>query len=259
MTVPPYFTTAALTELKGIRHGFFTRIGGVSSGCFASLNCGYGTGDHPDNVAENRRHAMSQLGLTHDQLVTVHQIHSAKVVSIEKPLVNAQRPQADGLVTNQLGIALGIVTADCAPLLFVDHQSRIIGAAHVGWRGLLAGVIESTIHQMIMLHAQYDRIKAVRGPCITQSSYEVGPEFAALFLDQDRSYADFFVDSERPGHFMFDLPGAIARKITKAGLSLWQHHHDTFTESDSFFSARRAQVQNQRQYGCCLSTIAMLS
>ena len=161
------------------------------------------------------------------------------------------------MVTNQPGIALGIVTADCAPILFVDPQSRIIGAAHAGWRGLLAGVIEETIHQMITLSAKHDRIIAVRGPCIAQSSYEVGPEFAKLFLDHDRSYCDFFVHSERPGHFMFDLSGVIARKIMKAGLLLWQHHHDTFTESESFFSARRARVHNQNQYGCCLSTIVM--
>src|SRR5229473_6928106 len=200
-------TLSALDGHPGIRHAFFTRQGGVSRGLFASLNCGFGSHDDPASVEENRAIAATQLALTAERLVTCHQVHGTATVTVERPWRRAANPRADGMVTAVPGIALGILAADCAPVLFADPSAGIIGAAHGGWRGALAGVMEATVATMVRLGAQPRRIRAGIGPCIAQPSYEVGPEFAAAFAAADPASDRFFAPASRPGHHLFDLPG----------------------------------------------------
>src|SRR5262249_6097173 len=170
-----------LEDATGIRHGFFTRQGGVSRGLYASLNCGLGSGDDPEAVRENRHRAIARLGLENATLVTLYQIHSPTVVEVTEPWSPGQAPKADGAVTRQAGLALGVLTADCAPVLLADPKARVAGAAHAGWRGAVDGVIEATVAAMVRLGADPSRIRAAVGPCIAQASYEVGPEFHARF------------------------------------------------------------------------------
>src|SRR5690625_585556 len=181
------------TALGEIRHGFFTREGGVSTGIYASLNGGPGSRDDPEAIAENRRRIARHLGA--GALVSLHQIHSDRVVTVREPW-EAERPQADAMVTDRPGIALGILTADCAPVLFVDKEARIIGAAHSGWKGAFGGVLEATVEAMLALGASRDRITAVIGPAISQRAYEVGPEFVERFLDEGRGNGRFFAGGE---------------------------------------------------------------
>src|SRR5215469_9642715 len=178
-------TLACLDHGAGVRHGFFTRRGGVSGGLYESLNCGFGSGDEPDSVARNRAAAMALLDVPADRLVTLRQIHSAEVVTVESPWLRDAAPRADAMVTRSAGIALGILTADCAPVLFYDPVAKIIGAAHGGWRGALGGIVEATIEQMEALGAERLRICAGIGPCIAQASYEVGPEFPQQFISAE--------------------------------------------------------------------------
>src|SRR5271165_3892606 len=190
-----------------IRHSFFTRRGGVSEGVFGSLNCGFGSGDAPEAVARNRAIAMEWLGLTADRLVTCRQIHSATVVTVERAWCREAAPAADGLVTRVPGIALGVLAADCAPILLHDPIAGVIGAAHGGWRGVLGGVAEATIAKMETLGAERGHIRAGIGPCIAQRSYEVGPEFPLPFVAEDPENTCFFVPVRRAGHSLFDLGG----------------------------------------------------
>src|SRR5437660_2049565 len=189
----------------GIRHAFFTRQGGVSDGIYAALNCGFGSRDDPEKVAENRSIAAARLGLVSSCLVSCHQVHGATAVTVEEPWRREQNPRADGMVTAVPGIALGVLAADCAPVLFGDPVARVIGAAHGGWRGALAGVMEATVAAMARLGARPERIRAGIGPCIAQPSYEVGPEFAATFAAADPGSGGFFEPAPRKGHFRFDL------------------------------------------------------
>jgi len=247
-----------LNELPGIRHGFFGRQGGVSEGLYASLNCGLGSGDQPARVAENRARALRRLDLSSDSLVTVYQVHSPDVVVVERPWPRDESPRADAMVTRAPGLALGVLTADCAPVLLADAKARVIGVAHAGWRGAVAGVIEAVIATMTKMGAQPERIVAGVGPTIGQRSYEVGPEFAAPFLEQSERNADLFCPARRPGHAMFDLKGYVARRLVTAGLRRVQVLPcDTCAEADRFFSYRRARQLGQSDYGRNLSAIVL--
>jgi len=241
-----------------IRHAFFTREGGVSAGIFASLNCGFGSRDDPAHVRENRRRAMAALGLGAERLATVFQIHSAAVATVDRVWPLDERPRADALVTRHPGIALGILTADCAPVLFADAAAGVIGAAHAGWRGALSGVLEATVAAMTALGAEPHRIAAGIGPAIQQASYEVGPEFPAPFLAEDRANAAFFRAAPRAGHFHFDLTGYAARKLERLGLSrIERAPGDTAADAQRFFSYRRSCLRQEPDYGRELSTIAL--
>lgn len=253
-------TLGALNELSGIRHGFFTRQGGVSTGVYASLNCGFGSGDDPARVAENRRLCAARLDAAADRLVTAYQVHSARAIAVKTPWRPKDAPEADGMATAERGLTLGVLTADCAPILFADHKAPVVAVAHAGWRGALSGVIEATVKEMIALGAKATRIVAAIGPCIAQRSYEVGPEFPAPFLEHDKSNADFFAPSlSRPGHFLFDLTGYVARRVGVAGVPLIQRcPNDTLAEEERFFSYRRATLRGETDYGRCLSAILIV-
>ncbi len=249
-------TLDALNDLDGVRHGFLTRAGGVSEGAFASLNCGYGSGDDKARVAENRRRALARAELTGAKLLTLYQIHSPDVTTVDEPW-EGSGPRRDAMVARRPGLALGILTADCAPVLFAE-PSGVIGAAHAGWRGVLAGVLEATVAAMTRLGAQPGRIAAVIGPCIQQPSYEVGPEFPAPFLAQDAANERFFEPAPRAGHFLFDLPGLAAARLAAQGLAAIEvSPADTCAEAARFFSYRRAALGGEPHYGRLLSLIAL--
>src|SRR5579862_3299158 len=243
-------TLSVLDGDPAIRHAFFTRQGGVSGGIYGSLNCGFGSRDDPDHVARNRAIAAAQLGVGAERLVSCHQVHGTDAVTVTQPWLHADNPRADGMVTAVPGIALGILAADCAPVLFADPVARVIGAAHGGWRGALAGIMEKTVEAMAELGARPDHIRAAIGPCIAQQSYEVGPEFAAAFAEADRDSLGFFETAARPGHFQFDLPGYIALRLGRLGLNAveWTRH-DTVAEDTLFFSYRRACRHGETDYG----------
>jgi YfiH family protein len=250
----------ALAELAGggVRHAFFTRRGGVSEGHFSSLNCGFGSGDRGESVARNRAIAAERLGVAGDRLVTCYQVHSAEAIVVERPWRPAEAPRADGLVTRQPGIALGVLAADCAPVLFADPDAGVIGAAHAGWRGARAGILEATIARMQELGAERGHIRAAIGPCIGRRSYEVGAEFVEAFLEADAANRDFFASAQRPGHAMFDLEAYIARRLARSGVvAIGRAGRDTVAEEDSFFSYRRAFLRGEPFYGRGLSAIAL--
>lgn len=247
-----------LDNAAGIRHAFFTRRGGVSGGLFESLNCGFGSGDGADNVIRNRAIAMEQLGVEADRLLTCYQIHGTSVVTVEKAWSRETAPQADGMVTRVPGIALGILTADCAPILFHDPVARAIGAAHGGWRGALAGIVEATVERMEAIGAERTRICVAIGPCIAATSYEVGPEFRLRFVASDSAAALYFSPAPRTGHFMFDLAGYLEHRFARAGIAAVQRaSHDTVVEEETFFSYRRACLRAEVHYGRGLSAIVL--
>ncbi|SBW03811.1 conserved hypothetical protein [uncultured Alphaproteobacteria bacterium] len=251
-------TVSALNDVARVRHAFFTRNGGVSTGLYASLNCGYGSGDAPENVTRNRALAMETMEQPASALVTVSQQHTAEVVTVRTAWEPAAGPVADAMVTDVPGIALGILTADCVPVLFADAEKPIIGAAHAGWKGALGGVLEATVRAMIALGAEPARITAAVGPSISQRSYEVGPEFPRPFADEDAENEQFFAPSRRDGHFMFDLPAYVARKLARQGITeVIRTPCDTCRESDRFFSYRRAVQSGEPDYGRCLSAIVL--
>jgi YfiH family protein len=256
-------TLDALADCSGaggrIRHAFFTRRGGVSGGLFASLNCGFGSRDAPGNVERNRAIASAQVGIAPERLVSCHQIHGTTAITVNEPWRREENPRADGMVTAVPGIALGVLAADCAPVLFADPDARVIGAAHGGWRGALAGVVEATVAAMSALGARPDRIRAGIGPCIAQASYEVGSDFRDAFSTADRDNSRFFRPALRPGHFLFDLPGYIAQRLSRLGLAaVARAAHDTAAEEDLFFSYRRACLRGEADYGRGLAAIALV-
>jgi hypothetical protein len=242
--------------LAGVRHGFFTRKGGVSQGLFASRNCGFGSGDDAASVAENRNRAMARLGA--DTLVTAYQCHSARCVTVTEPWAPGDAPQADAMVSNRFGIALGVLTADCAPVLFADRSARVIGAAHAGWRGALDGVTDAAFAGMAALGATAAETVAVVGPCIAQASYEVGPEFQQRFVAADGANAGYFVLSARDDHYMFDLPGYVAMRLGALGLaSVEVLALDTCADEALFFSYRRTCHAGEVDYGRLISLVAL--
>ena len=242
----------------GLEAAFFTREGGVSEGLYAALNCGYGSGDDPEAVRENRRRAMDRLALKPGGLVTLYQVHSPTVVTVEKPWRQGEQPKADGAVTKRRGLALGILTADCAPVLFADPEAGVIGAAHAGWRGAFTGVLEETVATMSRLGAEPSRIRAAIGPCIAQSSYEVGPEFHARFVEGDPATAGFFRPSARAGHHLFDLAGYVRSRLDGLALaSIEEAGVDTAADATRWFSYRRATLAGEKVYGRLLSIVAL--
>jgi hypothetical protein len=259
---PSTITLGVLAEAPGgdhgIRHAFFTRQGGVSEGLYSAFNCGFGSHDDPERVSENRAIAARRLGLGSDRLVSCHQVHGTTAITVETPWKRAANPRADGMVTAVPGIALGVLAADCAPVLFADPTARVIGAAHGGWRGALAGVMEATVAAMVRLGARPERIRAGIGPCIAQPSYEVGSDFRAAFAAADPASGRFFVPAARPTHFRFDLPGYIAGRLARLGLAAVElAPHDTVADEALFFSYRRACLRGEPDYGRGLAAIAL--
>jgi YfiH family protein len=248
----------SLAGLDGIHHRFFTRRGGVSGGLYSSLNCGYGSGDSPDNVRENRRRAAQAFGRAEPELLTLHQIHSIDVLTVGAARwTSPGAPRADALVTDRPAVVLGVMAADCAPVLLADRAAGVIGAAHAGWKGALGGVVEATVAAMEKLGARRENVRAAVGPCIGRESYEVGPEFPARFLAQDEGNAAFFRAAPLAGHFLFDLAGYLVHRIARAGVSAEATGHDTLAATDDFFSYRRNTLQGAQDYGRGLSAIAL--
>jgi polyphenol oxidase len=251
-------TLDALDANGAVRHAFFTRRGGVSHGLFSSLNCGFGSGDLAENVVRNRAIALNQLDLTADRLVTCRQIHSAAVVIVEHPWRRENAALADGMVCAVPGVALGILAADCAPVLLHDPVARVIGAAHAGWRGALSGIVEATVGQMAALGAEPRHIRSGIGPCIGPASYEVGPEFPQPVVAEDPDARAYFTAARRAGHFMFDLAGYVEHRLGRAGVRLVQCAvHDTVADRERFFSYRRARLRGETTYGRGLSVIVL--
>jgi len=251
-------TSASLAALPGVRHGFFTREGGVSAGPYASLNCGLGSGDDLDRVAENRTRALARLGLPGDRLATAYQVHSNRAALAEAPWPVSKRPRVDALVTRTAGLALGVLTADCAPVLLADRDAGVVAATHAGWRGAHDGVLEATLAAMQRLGARAAATLAAVGPAIEQPSYEVGPEFPAPFLDQDPANDDFFEAAPRAGHFLFDLKGYVVRRLVRAGVGQVDSlAADTCADDARFFSYRRACLNGEQAYGRLLSAISL--
>jgi len=244
-------------EAAGIRHGFFTRNGGVSQGIYGSLNVGFGSTDERESVTENRRRVAIAMGVAPDALVTVFQVHSPDVVRVTAPFAHESRPRADAMVTDRPGLALGVQTADCGPVLFADPQARVIGAAHAGWKGALSGILENTVAAMEELGAQRANILAALGPAIGRDSYEVGSEFVERFKAADAANARFFRPSGRDGHALFDLCGYILVRLAAAGVTADHVARCTYAEEDAFYSYRRATHRGEADYGRQISAIVL--
>lgn len=242
-------------SLSPLRHGFFTRRGGASSGVFAGLNCGTGSSDQADVVAINRARVADAIGVAPDSLVAVHQVHSPDVVEVSAPLT--ERPRADAMVTATPGIALSVLTADCQPVLFADTGAGVIGAAHAGWRGALDGVLEATLDAMEALGAQRRDTRAVIGPSISQRAYEVGPEFMDEFMADNPENARFFANGNGD-RLQFDLQGFGLHRLRRAGIGQaeWTRHC-TYSDQDRFYSYRRSVHSKDADYGRLISVIRL--
>ncbi|MEP5728312.1 MAG: peptidoglycan editing factor PgeF [Sulfitobacter sp.] len=242
-------------SLARLRHGFFTRHGGASSGVYAGLNCGFGSTDQSEVVRINRARVADAMGVPDSALVGVRQVHSTDVVTVRKP--TSDRPKADALVTSTAGIALSVLTADCQPVLFADPIAGVIGAAHAGWRGALDGVLEATVESMEALGAAREQITAVIGPCISQQAYEVGPEFFEEFVAADPTFDRFFA-AGKADRMLFDLPGFGLSRLRNAGVGQaeWTRHC-TYNDADRFYSYRRATHAKEADYGRLISAITL--
>ncbi len=242
--------SATLAELPGIRHAFFTRVGGVSRDIYASLNGGLGSGDAAAKVAENRARMAAALGVAPTHLLTAHQVHSPDAVIVTRPWSIAERPRVDAIVTATPGLAVGASTADCGPILMADARARVVGATHAGWKGALTGVIEATIAAMETLGATRERIVAAMGPMIRQPSYEVGFEFVDRFTAEREDNAGFFRPSAREGHAMFDLAGYIRARLDRAGIARIDDIGEcTYADEARFYSYRRSVHRAEPDYG----------
>lgn len=241
--------------LSPIQHGFFTRKGGASSGVFAGLNCGQGSSDQSEIVSINRARVADAMRVAPNHLVSVHQVHSADVRSVDAPL--ADKPRADAIVTATPGLVLTVLTADCQPVLFADAKAGVIGAAHAGWRGALDGVLESTLDAMEALGARRANISAVIGPSISQAAYEVGPEFIEQFSDEDPGNYRFFINGEGD-RYLFDLPGFGLHRLREAGVGAaeWTRHC-TYGDAARFYSYRRATHAGEADYGRLIAAIRL--
>ena len=241
--------------LSPLRHGFFTRNGGASSGIFASLNCGHGSSDQREMVLINRARVAKAIDIDPDNLANVHQVHSDKVVTVETPFETP--PEADALVTATPNLGLSILTADCQPVLFADPEARVIGAAHAGWKGALGGILEATLDAMEALGANRANTTAVIGPSISQRAYEVGPEFLDTFEAEDSAALRFFA-SGQDDRYQFDLIGFGLDRLRKAGVAHaeWTGHC-TYSDPDRFFSYRRSVHQKEADYGRLISAICL--
>lgn len=249
--------TSPLLSKAGLRHAFFTRAGGVSSGLYASLNVGSGSADAPEDVRENRRRAAAHFGLSAEALNTCHQVHSARAEIATRPW-GPDRPEADGVVTATPGLICGALAADCAPILLADPEAGVVAAAHAGWKGALTGVVEDTVAKMVSLGARRDRLLAGVGPCIGQASYEVGLEFLERFIAADSASMAFFSPGAASDKRQFDLPAFVLARLAAAGVehAEWVGR-DTCAESEHFFSNRRAFQHGEADYGRLLSAIVL--
>lgn len=257
MALKPY--TASNLKGGAVRHGFFTRKGGVSKGIYESLNCGPGSQDNPAAVAENRRRVARHLAPKGAPLNTLYQVHSADVIEVGGPWKAVTSPKADAMVTLERGLLLGVLAADCAPVLLADGEAGIVAAVHAGWRGAFAGVIEATVRKMTGLGANLQNIRAAIGPCIAQASYEVGQEFHAGFVSKDRANERFFKPGEK-GRFRFDLAGFVSARLEGCGIrNLEAITADTYSNEKEFFSFRRASHRGEEDYGRQISAIMLAS
>ncbi len=260
MFMPAAKGSELLSEIPNITHGFFSRLGGVSEGIYASLNCGFGSDDSTEHVIENRARVAAELGVTPQSLLTVYQIHSPNVVTVTSPWNRDDAPEADAMVTNTPGIALGILAADCGPVLFADAEAGVIGASHAGWKGAFGGVLGHTLDEMERLGAKRNRISAAIGPCISQQNYEVGPEFKERFIEQDPLWRRFFVESpmsESSDRSYFDLPGFIAARLADSGVEQVERLNVCTYADETFFSYRRTTHRGEADYGRNISAIAL--
>jgi len=249
---------ATTLDLDGIRHGFFTRDGGVSGGLYTSLNGGVGSNDDAGHVAENRARMARALGVAPERFLTCYQIHSPQVVVVETPWTAETRPRADAIVTRMRDLAIGVSTADCGPVLLADPKARVIGAAHAGWRGALTGVVEAAIGAMEQLGARRGEIRAVLGPMIRQQNYEVGTDLIARFGAEDPASNRFFAPALRDGHALFDLAGYIGSRLGRAGIrSVEDLGHCTYADPAQFFSFRRTTHRGEADYGRHVNAIAL--
>jgi YfiH family protein len=248
----------SLAALPGVRHAFFTREGGVSEGVFDSLSMGLRSGDEPGRVAENRRRATERLGFEPTALVTLRQVHGADCLPVTGAWSGAEPPEADALATDRPGLLLGVLTADCVPVLFADPVAGVIGAAHAGWKGALAGVVERTLACMGQLGAEVERCVTVIGPAIAQASYEVGPELEERFTTADPAFAEYFAPVPGSDRRLFDLKGLVALRLRRAGVcTVSVLAHDTYGEEGRFFSFRRATKRQESCFGVQLSAIGL--
>ncbi len=245
--------------LPGLRHGFFTRDGGVSAGVYASLNGGVGSQDAAANVAENRARMAAALGVAPDHFLTAYQIHSPNVVVADTPWTPDARPRADGIVTRTPRLAIGVSSADCGPVLMADAQARVVGAAHAGWRGALAGIVEATVAAMERLGAERQRIVAALGPMIRQRNYEVGADLMTRFRTEDPGNDRFFTPAPREGHALFDLAGYIGTRLERAGVGQIEDLGlCTYADAARFFSFRRTTHRAEPDYGRHINAIALV-
>mgnify|MGYP002527101749 CR=1 FL=1 len=248
----------AMDAAPGVRHGFFTRQGGVSQGIYDSLNGGYGSSDDDLAVTENRCRAVELLGLGDAPLCTVYQCHGVDCITVTAPWSRQGSPKADAMVTDLRGIVLGVLTADCVPVFFADPEASVIGVAHAGWKGALGGVVEAVVNAMTRLGATPGNIVAAIGPCIGQKSYEVGAEFRAEFCAADRANEAYFMPASRAGYHMFDIAGYVAGHLERLGLGTVETlAFDTYADEERFFSYRRACHNSESDYGRLLSLVAL--
>jgi polyphenol oxidase len=255
MTTP--ILAATLSSLPGIRHGFFTRAGGVSTGLYAGLNCGLGSKDDRSAVIENRSRVAHALGTTVDQLLTCYQIHSATAVIATEPWTQDTMPKADAIVTARRGLAIGALAADCCPILFADPDAKVVAAAHAGWKGAVGGVIENAIVTMETLGAKRSRIQAAYGPCISLKAYEVGPEFEVAVLAVDPAAGRFFAKPTPDIRAHFDLPGYVGSRLAKSGVCVESASTCTYEDDSKFFSYRRTTHRKEADYGRQISAIVV--
>lgn len=257
-----YFTIDDFLPEDGpIFHGFFGRQGGVSDGLYESLNCGAGSNDAADKVSRNRALVAEQAGCAPEHLLSLYQVHSDRCIVVRSPDDVQPKPEADALVTDVPGLALGVLTADCGPVLFYGEKeggASVVGAAHAGWGGALGGVLESTVNQMLELGAEQASLRAAIGPCISKASYEVSEDFALPFLKEDDENERFFMAGQKEGHLMFDLSGYCALKLAKLGLKhVFIKDMDTYSNEDQFFSYRRTTHRKEEDYGRQVSVISI--
>lgn len=246
-----------LSAIAGVSHSFFTRPGGVSEGVYAGLNAGLGSDDVRANVVENRRRMALELGVTTDMLASPYQVHSPDVIVTDNAWNGDDRPRADGVVTTNPGLAIGIVTADCGPVLFADGDAGVIGACHAGWKGALGGVLENTIDAMCANGATREKITAILGPTISQKSYQVGPGFPDAFLELSTENARYFGPSDKDDHHQFNLEQYIVDRLAAAGVQSGSVQRCTYQEEDNFFSYRRTTHRGEADYGRQLSAIVL--
>ncbi len=238
-------------------HGFFTREHGISTGIYAGLNCGTSSSDDTELVSTNRARVAEATGLPTNALLSLHQVHSAEVITVTEPYWSGERPNADAMVTKTKGIGLGILTADCAPVLFSDPVAKVVGAAHAGWKGAIFGITDNTIEAMIRLGANRENISAVIGPCISQSAYEVGQEFFETFADENPDYTRFFING-KDDKMQFDLPSLVVHRLRTAEIktATWVREC-TYSAPHKYYSYRRTTHAAEPDYGRLISVIRL--